>query len=70
MDFELSEEQRAFQQAARDFAPCGHLLGANQRRHVVHDEDHSVGALGAAKRGRHSGQLELPIVARQRDFLR
>ena len=47
-----------------------HLLCANQRREIVDDQHHAVGPLGAAQRRRHRRQLQLAIVARQRNLQR
>ena len=70
---QLNRRQRILdlvREPPRHFAPGRHLLRANQRRHVVEHQHHAVRSFGAAKRRRHGGQLELALVARQRNLLR
>ena len=70
---QLDRRQRVLdlvRQTPRDLAPRGDLLRANQRRHVVEHQHHAVGPFSAVQRRGDRRQLQLAIVARQRDLLR
>ena len=70
---ELDRRQRILdlvRQPPRDVAPRRDALRANERRHVVEHEDRAFRpAVVAGEQRRRRGQVNLAVVARQRDFL-
>ena len=71
---QLDRRQRVLdlvREAPRDFAPGGHLLRPDERRHVVEHDDDAVGAaIVAAQRRRHDREMQLAAAARQRHVAR
>ena len=69
---ELDRRQRVLdlvREPARDLAPCGDLLRADERRHVVqHENLPFVRAAVADQRRRHDRQMRLVPLARDRDL--
>ncbi len=71
---QLNRRQRILdlvRQPPRHLAPRGHLLRADERRHVVEHEDDAFGRAAVAdQRRRDGGEMQLLPFARQRDLLR